>query len=71
MGLLPVGQFHYPPGAPDMTLAGLQRRLAAMRAAVRYRNLQTGRKHYCHLGEHRARWAAGMRELRAAVKNSA
>lgn len=42
-----------------------------MRAAVRYRNPHTGRKHYCHLGEHRARWAACMRELRAAVKNLA
>lgn len=67
---LPVGQFHYPPGAPDMSREGKARRLWALREAVRYRNPETGRRHHCHQREYRAGWIASMRAYRQALRQS-
>lgn len=65
---LPVGTFHYPPGAPDNTLEGLERRLAAGRAAARYRNPETGQRHFCHNPLYRASFVRSTLALRQAVR---
>lgn len=40
------------------------RQLAALRAAARYRNPATGRRHFCHNSLYRAAYVRGIRELR-------
>jgi hypothetical protein len=67
--LLQVGEFHRPDGAPDETLAGRLRQLGALRAAIRYRNPETGDRHFCHLQQYRAVFASGARVLHRLVRH--
>ena len=43
----------------------LLRQLDALRRAIRYRNPETGKRHYCHVQYFRRPFANGVRELRA------
>ncbi len=69
---LTPGVFHYPPGAPDMTLEGHARRLAAARAAIRFRHPekrpgQHGHRLWVHGAAYRAGFAKRTRALHLLV----
>ena len=48
----------------DMATDRLRETLKALRNAVRYRNPETGRRHFCHGSEHRAVFADGIKQRR-------
>lgn len=52
----------------DMPLDRLIETTAALRAAVRYRNPETGARHFCHLKEYRAVYARSIRERRRLIR---
>jgi hypothetical protein len=54
----------------DDTMEGRQRRLDAVRSAIRYRNPETGKRSHLHAAIFRAAAGAYVRQLRALVKES-
>ena len=45
-----------------------RRQLLALRESARYRNPETGRRHYCHDRLYRAAFIRGILQLRAALR---
>jgi hypothetical protein len=52
----------------DLSLSGYERRLLAVRTAIRHRHPQTGERLWCHMREYRAVYAADARKLRRIIK---
>lgn len=47
---------------------GMERQLAALRAAARYRNPETGRRHFAHIMPYRPHFVTGILELRRLLR---
>jgi hypothetical protein len=55
---------------PNATREDRLRYLQILRAAVRYRNPSTGRRHFCHLMPYRPHYLRRLLELRAVLKST-
>jgi hypothetical protein len=53
---------------PTATREDRLRYLAVLRAAIRYRNHATGRRHFCHLMPYRPHYLRRLLELRAVLR---
>jgi hypothetical protein len=53
---------------PNATREDRLRYLQILRAAVRYRNQSTGRRHFCHLMPYRPHYLRRLLELRAILR---
>jgi hypothetical protein len=56
---------------PNATREDRLRYLAVLRAAVRYRNPSTGRRHFCHSMPYRPHYLRRLLELRAVLRSTA
>jgi hypothetical protein len=56
---------------PNATREDRLRYLAVLRAAVRYRNPSTGRRHFCHSMPYRPHYLRRLLELRTVLKSTA
>jgi len=52
----------------DLTLEGVERRFYATRAAVRYRNPETGQRHHVHFHPYKHSIVRTLRMMRAEIK---
>lgn len=55
----------------DVTIDRLMETTSALRKAVRYRNPENGRRHFCHLPEFRSAFISALLERRHELKRRA
>ena len=56
------------PNYSERDLETLERQLLALRGSARFRNKQTGHRHFCHEKIFREPFIRGMKELRKEIK---